>query len=97
MPYVTPDRRHELKPAQYTGRPPAIMQHPGDLAYLLAQACADYLRQNELSWRTIQDVLGSLDGVARDFWNEVGQPYEDAKRRTNGAIYPPVPSYIRES
>lgn len=87
MPYVTQKRRNELKPHAWTQAPPARMEGPGDLAYLLAATVADYLRQQGTRWQTINDVLGVLDGVGRDFWSQVGQPYEDGKRETNGGIY----------
>lgn len=87
MPYVTPERRAELRPPQYTGRPPATMSAPGDLAYLLAASCADYLRQHGTSWTTISTVIGQLEGVKLDLWSRVGGPYEAAKAAQNGGLY----------
>lgn len=87
MPYVPAARRHDLRPPQYTGRPPAVMEGPGDLNFLLTTLALDYLRQRGLSYQTINDVMGAFSSAAQEFYRRVAAPYEDTKIAQNGDVY----------
>jgi hypothetical protein len=81
MPYMTPGRRTELDAF------PRLPRGPGDLNYLLTTTLVDYITDNGLSYGTINDVLGALEGAKQEFYRRVAVPYEDSKRTVNGDVY----------
>ena len=80
MPYVTQERRDALR----TG----FAETPGDLNYAVTCLIVDYVHTHGLSYQTINDVLGALDGAGREFYRRVAAPYEDAAIARNGDVYP---------
>lgn len=53
----------------------------GQLGYQLACLIQDFVQSRiedmgELRFQIVTEVMGTLDSVARDFWSEVGDPYE---------------------
>jgi len=81
MPYIKPDLRTKL--AGYD-----LPETAGELNYLLTQQLQFYLSKNDLSYRTINDVLGALEGAKLEFYRRVVVPYEDKKIKENGDVYP---------
>lgn len=88
-PYLPLERRAELSPPQYAGRPPAPMQGPGDLTYLLTETCLDYLRHlgAEPCFADYADILGALEATKLEFYRRLVAGYEDQKRAQNGDVY----------
>lgn len=80
MPYIKQERRKELTelPAPKT---------PGELNYLLTVICRNYISARLLSYQTINDVMGALEGAKLEFYRRVAAPYEDIKIRENGDVY----------
>jgi hypothetical protein len=82
MPYVTKDRRRELN--GFIAEVPATS---GELNYMLTECVKQYVLAHGLEYRTINDVLGALDGAAREFYDRIARPYEDKKIAANGDVY----------
>lgn len=80
MPYIKQERREELTdlPAPET---------PGELNYLLTVVCRNYLDAKLLSYQSINDVVGALEGAKLEFYRRVAAPYEDSKIKENGDVY----------
>jgi hypothetical protein len=80
LPYIKQERREELTdlPAPET---------PGELNYLLTVVCRNYLDAKLLSYQSINDVVGALEGAKLEFYRRVAAPYEDSKIKENGDVY----------
>lgn len=81
MPYITKDRRVILK---NIGDYP---QSAGELNYLLTVELNEYLFAHGLSYQTINDILGALEGAKLEFYRRVAVPYEKRKIGENGDVY----------
>lgn len=81
MPYVAPIYRKLL-----LGRQLAMM-NPGDLNYVITSALNEYVGVHKLSYHTINDCLGALEGAKLEFYRRVAASYEDKKLAENGDVY----------
>jgi len=79
MPYITPERREELK----TQRP----ANPGELNHEFTVLIVEYLKEHGLAYRTINDIVGALEGAKLEFYRRIAVPYETAKHAENGDVY----------
>ena len=81
MPYITMVQRDAL-----AERPPTT---PGELNYLITKLVLEYARNSYglLSYQSINDVLGALEGAKLEFYRRVAVPYENAKMAENGDVY----------
>jgi hypothetical protein len=79
MPYIEISRREEV--VNYG----AIT--PGELNFGITSVIKGYLDRQELSYTTINDILGALEGAKLEFYRRVAVPYEALKARENGDIY----------
>ena len=81
MPYISKeDREHLLPDAENP-------EGPGGLNYQLTCIIKQYLDRNGLSYRTINDIVGALEGAKMEFVRQVVNPYEDTKIQQNGGLY----------
>jgi hypothetical protein len=80
MPYIVEERRAELDPMVHP-------ETPGELNYCITMVVIDYLKSHKLSYGTINDIVGALDGAKMEFYRRVAIPYEDEKISTNGDVY----------
>jgi hypothetical protein len=60
---------------------------PGDLNFQITRLLDGYMYAHRLSYQTINDILGALEGAKLEFYRRVAVPYEDAKRDVNGDVY----------
>ena len=79
MPFVTQDKADAMR-----SRPP---ETAGELGYVIGCAINDFVshrkvEMGELRFQILSEVMGTLDTIARNFWDEVGAPYE-AKVKQN--------------
>lgn len=79
MPYISEENRWALR-----GR---YAQTPGELNYQVTRLITRYMRTKGLSYQTINDVLGVLDGASKEFYRRVAAPYENLKISQNGDCY----------
>lgn len=84
MPYVKEDQRSALNPL--SARTPKTA---GELNFQLTQLARFYIAQNGLSYQSINDVVGALEGAKAEFQRRVVAPYEDSKIRDYGDVYGP--------
>lgn len=83
MPYVKKSSRPFLEPESATQA-----TSPGELNYQLTVLARRYVAVNGLSYQTINDVVGALEGTKAEFQRRVVALYEDTKIATNGDVYP---------
>jgi hypothetical protein len=78
MPYIKNERRPEARVAPQT---------PGELNYAISSACAFYLEANGFQYKTLNDILGALEGAKLEFYRRIAVSYEDGKLKQNGDVY----------
>ncbi len=83
MPYIEQARRKAL----INGAAP---QDVGELNYIITGIILEFLTRRGVQYKTMNDILGVLDAVAREFDRRVVADYEKLKREENGDVYPPV-------
>jgi hypothetical protein len=57
------------------------------LNYLITSELDNYLMIHGHSYRTMNDILGALEGAKLEFYRRVVVPYEEEKRIENGDVY----------
>jgi len=82
MPYIKKHRRALLDDSE--SGPGA--ETAGELNYLITILLHRYLELHELSYQTLNDILGALDGAKMEFYRRVVAPYEDIKIKENGDV-----------
>ncbi len=60
----------------------------GDLTYVLQQVVSDYLTTKGLSYQSLAEVLGALEGLKFDVYRRLLAPYEQVKQEQNGEVWP---------
>lgn len=60
---------------------------PGELNYVVTLSIKNYMENKGLSYQTINDIIGALDGASKEFYRRVAAPYEDKKIEENGDVY----------
>jgi hypothetical protein len=83
MPYIKQEDRVRLDPLDGDSMP----RTPGELNYIFSWYIEDYVAGNGLSYQTINDVLGALDGASKEFYRRIAAPYEDQKIKENGDVF----------
>ena len=82
MPYIK-------KADRYVGRglEEYVARTPGELNFLLTKIVKAYMDQRGLSYGTINDIVGALEGAKLEFYRRVAIPYENTKITQNGDVY----------
>ena len=83
MPYIKMKRRNDLSGDCPLDGP----RTAGELNFILTDAIKGYLVFNELSYQSINDIVGALEGAKLEFYRRVVVPYEDTKIKENGDVY----------
>lgn len=60
---------------------------PGELNFELTEVLKHYMKHKGLSYQTINDIVGVLEGAKLEFYRRVAAPYENAKMAENGDVY----------
>jgi len=81
MPYVVKAVREDVADGMYPNT-------PGTLNYAFTRAIVQYLRVAGLTYSSINDVVGALEGAKAEFQRRVVAPYEDDCIALNGDVYP---------
>jgi hypothetical protein len=79
MPYIKPEER--------TFHPDAIAECAGDLNYMFTLLIKGYMEEKGLSYQTINDIVGALEGAKLEFYRRVAVPYEQKKIEENSDVY----------
>jgi len=80
MPYIKPELKNELR---YYRTP----ENAGELNFVFTNLIIQYVKDNNLSYQTINDVVGALEGAKAEFQRRIVIPYEDTKIKENGDVY----------
>lgn len=80
MPYITLKAKQELN----AGRK---INTAGELNYAFTTGILEYVETKGLSYQTINDIIGALEGAKSEFYRRVVSDYEDQKRIDNGEVY----------
>ena len=81
MPYINKETRELIKSGEY------IPGTPGALNYQFTACIVNYVKELGLSYQTINDVVGALEGAKLEFYARVARPYEETKITENGDVY----------
>lgn len=79
MPYIQFDRREAALDGD--------VQTPGELNFVLTSFVKAYMNHKQLSYQTINDIVGALEGAKLEFYRRVVIPYETQKAHDNGDVY----------
>lgn len=80
MPYITEEAKEEIRMYRNAN-------NPGELNYCFTEIIVQYVKDQKLSYRTINDVIGALEGSKLEFYRRVAVPYEVMKQSENGDVY----------
>ena len=84
MPYITQKQRNTLNKSLDES---LSISNPGELNYLITVICLIYLRDNNLKYQTINDIIGALDCAKMEFYRRVVVDYENEKIKINGDVF----------
>ena len=60
---------------------------PGELNWAITDTVDNYLKENGLSYKTINDIVGALSCCGQEFYRRIAAPYENTKCKQNGDVY----------
>lgn len=83
MPYVSEPRRDLLRCLHRRVDPTTS----GELNFVLTECVTTYLNEVGITYSTINDVVGALEGAKLEFYRRVAVPYENRKCAENGDVY----------
>ena len=84
MPYIKQEDRLELHKVLTRF---VTADTAGELNYLFTKLILNYMKEKGLSYATINDIVGALEGAKLEFYRRVAVPYEDQKIKENGDVY----------
>lgn len=82
MPYIHKERRNDLVPD-----PLDNSATTGELNFQITAVVKRYLDLKGTNYKTINDIIGALEGAKLEFYRRVAVPYEDTKIIENGDVY----------
>ncbi len=82
MPYIKEEHREQLEPAFAF-----IPENAGELNYMFTRYIDEYLAHFGVSYYSINDCIGALEGAKLELYRRVAGPYEDKKIESNGDVY----------
>lgn len=87
MPYVKKEVQEKFNQVFWKLREAGKLQNPGELNYLFTMITNHYLAAKGLSYQSINDVVGALEGAKQEFYRRVAVDYEEEKLKENGDVY----------
>ena len=81
MPYITKKDRKDLHKSL------GNLNNPGKLNYKITDLIDIYIFNKGLSYQTINDIVGALEGAKLEFYRRIAVPYENNKLSINGDVY----------
>lgn len=79
MPYIKQTRRLDLILED-------LPQNGGELNFLIYSLMKDYIKDNGLSYKVINEIVGSLECCKLELYRRMAAPYEDLKIKENGDV-----------
>jgi len=80
MPYIPKDRRISCPTSGFP-------YNPGELNFAITKLMDTYIQEKGLSYRTLNDIVGALEGAKLEFYRRIAAPYENEKIIQNGDVY----------
>ena len=80
MPYIKQERRDLIDLG-------LIPETAGELNFVITSLIVAYQRKKGLSYRTINDIVGALEGAKLEYYRRIAVPYENGKMLDNGDVY----------
>ena len=81
MPYIKETDRWHLEDG-------GLAMTAGELNYQITTVIMEYLiGQGTTSYKSINDILGALEGAKLEFYRRIVVPYEQEKIEENGDVY----------
>ena len=87
MPYISTERREAIFGDSLTDFDQDL-KTAGELNYFISFLLIEYTQKKGLSYQTLNDIMGVLEGAKQEFYRRVIIPYETKKIRENGDIFP---------
>ena len=84
MPYIKKEKRNELD--NLIDILTCHMVVKGDYNYVITKILHNYIEDTELCYDNLNDAQGIIECVGKEFYRTVVAPYEDKKKKENGAI-----------
>lgn len=81
MPYIKTKDRELLGEG-------AAPDNAGELNYTITKLLLNYLQRKGTSYAVINEIMGVLSCVGREFYRRHAAPYEDQKIDENGDVFP---------
>lgn len=82
MPYIATKRRKSMRPVT-----DATANNSGDLNFQFTCLLVDYLGSQGVSYTSLNDVVGALEGAKLELQRRIIAPYENHKMWDNGDVY----------
>ena len=86
MPYIKQQDRDEIDP-EITALAEKMSLQPGVANYVITKILTIRLRRCGLNYQSINDTIGIIDCVGKEFYRRVAVPYEETKITSNGDVY----------
>lgn len=83
MPYLKAEDRLDFVDALESVWP----ETPGQLNFVFTHVLQHYMEEKGISYTTLNDILGALEGCKLEAYRRVVAPYEDKKIIENGDVY----------
>jgi hypothetical protein len=80
MPYIKQQDRIKIEQG-------CSIQSCGELNFNFSIIIKEYLNNKGMSYQTINDIIGALEGAKLEFNRRIVIPYEDKKIIENGDVY----------
>lgn len=80
MPYIKQERRDLIDLG-------LIPETAGELNFVITSLIVAYQRKKGLNYRTINDIVGALEGAKLEYYRRIAAPYENGKMLDNGDVY----------
>lgn len=85
MPYIDKDSRENVDP------PINILSEEintvGKLNYCITRLCLKFLKKSNISYLTLNEIIGVLECAKLEFYRRMLSIYEDKKIKENGDVY----------
>ena len=85
MPYIDKNRRYLVDPMQDERM--GFAETSGELNYQLTCVLLEYIQHKGMSYQTVNDIIGALEGAKLEFYRRQVAKYEDQKIIDNGDVY----------
>lgn len=83
MPYIKPKDREKFK--EFLEKLP-VPENAGELNYLITSLIDKCLRNTDINYQVLNDILGALEGAKQEFYRRFVQDFEEEKIQQNGDI-----------